>query len=109
TAHLGGDELGDAPARLGGPLPGRADQFVSGVPGMAATRRRVDPPRGRYGAGDDLGPADPSHRWPPRDPLPRVRLAGLPRVLPRLEGVDPSDDLRGRRPLPARRLFPAVG
>ena len=48
-------------------------------------------------------PPDPSHRRPHRDPLPRLRIAGLPRGVPRSEGAGDRDPRGARRSLRPQR------
>ena len=63
---------------------------IVSFPVFATIQRPGDgahPPR-RRGRADAHGrPADPPHRRPDRDAFPRLRLAGLPRLLPRLAGA----------------------
>ena len=81
-------------------------------PALLAMSGRAEPST-RYtiavGADADGRAADPPDRRPHRDALPRVRLAGVPRVLPRLARAG-SGDGRGRaRPHAARPLLAAIG
>ena len=81
----------------------------------AAARARCGPgmPSTRYtiadGADADGRAADPPDRRPDRDALPRLRLARVPRVLPRLARPRPGHDRRRARPHAARHLLAAVG
>ena len=96
-------------ARLGGGPPGRDHRRRSRRPGVASARARYHPLHRRRRADADVRAADPSLGRPDRDALPRLRVARVPRLLPRLEGVRARDRGGRGRPLPARALLAAVG
>ena len=87
AADVGRHDERRPPTRLGGDLPRRRDQRVADraglirAPGSAITRYAI-----ADRADADLGAADPPDRRPDRNALPRLRLAGVPGVLPRLAG-----------------------
>ena len=74
---------------------GRRHQQPSHRVGQGATRLARDAARDRRGTDAVVGAAHPPHRRPHRDALPRLRLARVPRVLPRLAGPGTGDARRG--------------
>ena len=92
-----------APARLGGGRPRRHHLALPRRPRAGAAGPAVDPLHHRHGADADGRAPHPPHGRPDRNALPRLRLARLPRLLPRLARPRARDDRRGPRPLPARR------
>ena len=96
----------DAHPCLGGRRPGRRHLPVPRAARRLPRRRRVHALHDRGGADADGRAADPSDRRTPRNAFPRLRLAGLPRLLSRLASPHPGHDRRRARSLAARIFWP---
>ena len=97
----------DPSSRLGRGRAGRHRQPVSRAARPASSGPRLDALHDRGRADADERAADPSDRRPHRDPLSRLRLAGVPGVLPGLAGADPGNRRRGARSHAARDVLAA--
>ena len=109
SRHLGRFDEPHPPAPVRGarPRPARC-QFADHPRPVAAGANR-DAARHRRRPDAHVRPVHPPVRRPHRDALSRVRLPGIPGVLPRLAGFDHG--LRRGRPgsLPARLLLAGIG
>ena len=77
-------------------------------PRAVAPRPRGDASCHRRRADADVRPPDPADRRTHRISLPRLRVACLPVVLPRLDSLRPGHDRRRRRSFSARLVVAAV-
>ena len=94
--RLGGKGPHGPPSRVGGGRRRGGNHHPAHPPGDLPSRHDVDPPRHRRLADALLRAAHPSDRRPDRDALPRLRLAGVPGLLPRLDGAHHGHGHRGR-------------
>ena len=110
AARVVGHRQPHARPRLGG---GRSSAASSACSRRCSALMRPAEPSTRYTiarrADADGRAAHPPHRRPHRNALPRLRLAGVPRVLSRLARPDSGDDRRRARSHAARHLLAAVG
>ena len=101
--HVGREPVGDPSARLDRDRGRRTGLRAARLSGLRRAGAAAHPPCRRDRPDGHRRPPDPSHRRPHRDPLPRLRIAGLPRGLPRSEGAgdrDPRGARRSPRPQP---------
>ena len=109
AADLGGRREQHAPARLGRGRPRRRHQPLPRPARLVPPGPAVDALHHRRRADADGRAADSPDRRPHRNALPRLRLAGVPRVLSRLARPDSGHHRRRARSHAARHVLAAVG
>ena len=104
-----GNQSDDPSARLDRGRGRRTGLRAARLPGLCRARAATHPPCRRHRPDGHRRPPDPSHRRPHRDPLPRLRIAGLPRGVPRSEGAGDRDARGARRSRRPQRPVAGLG